>query len=406
MTASGGERPEGYGDASYVSWRNFEGLDRSAARTLTIHDTTLRDGEQQAGVLFTPAEKVEIAQALDRLGVDRIEAGMVAVSEDDRSAIREIAGLGLRAEVWSIVRSIPKDVEQAVECGVHGVGVIILANEQYCEIFRWTVEEAVEKALVAAEMARAAGLVTTMVIADSSRMSAPRLEQIVSAGDAAGVFDYLGIMDTFGALSPRGAAALVRAVGELSDLPIELHPHNDFGVATANALAGLEAGAGIIHTSVLGLGERVGNTSLEELAVAAPLLYGFEHRLELGHITEVAELVQRHARMPVAANKPIIGTSYSQLESGTIASEYVRWTEQGRDLQWLYPFVPALVGGPEIELVIGKHAGMANVEAALRDLGLSLGDDDKRELLEAAKNQAIAQHRALTRDELATLARS
>jgi isopropylmalate/homocitrate/citramalate synthase len=398
--------PREYGDGWYVSWRNFDDASPAPGSTFAFHDTTLRDGEQQAGLLFAVDEKVEIARALDRLGVDRIEAGMVAVSEDDRTAVRRIAELGLDAEVWTIIRSIPKDVRYAIDCGVHGAGVIILANEQYCEIFRWTVDEALEKAVAAADLARSAGLVTTLIVADSSRMTEERLAHIVTTGSESGCFDAVGIMDTFGTLSPRGAHALVSAVRELTDLPIEFHPHNDFGLGTANALAGLEAGAATIHTSVLGLGERVGNTSLEELALAAPLLYGFEHQLDLGRITEVAELVQRHSRMHVAPNKPIVGTSYSQIESGTIASEFVRWTAEGRDLQWLFPFVPALIGGPEVELVIGKGAGLANVDAALAAAGIELDDAAKRELLVAAKEQAAELHRALTRDEFAQVARA
>jgi isopropylmalate/homocitrate/citramalate synthase len=394
-----------YGDGWFVSWHNLDG-EEPPAEPFVVHDTTLRDGEQQAGVLFSLEEKVEIAHALDGLGVDRIEAGMVAVSEDDREAIRRLAGAGLRAEVWTIVRSLEADVEQAIDCGVAGAGVILLANEQYCEIFGWTAESALEQAVATAARARDAGLATTLLVADSPRMARERLVGIVAGADAAGVFDALALMDTFGTLSPEGTRRLLATARGASSLPLELHPHNDFGLATANALAGLEAGASVIHTSVLGLGERVGNTPLEELALAAPLLYGRRHNLDLARLHDTAALVQARSRVRVAPNKPVVGESYRQIESGTVAAEFARWSARGKDLQWLFPFVPSLVGAPGVELVLGKGSGLANLDAALAEAGVELDEDAKRELLARAKATAIERHRLLTKAELLELARA
>ena len=341
--------PEGYGEQWFVSPHNFgsaDDADPMAGTRFVIHDTTLRDGEQQAGVLFSAAEKIEIAAALDRLGVDRIEAGMVAVSAEDREAIRSIVDSDLKAEIWTISRSVEKDVEHALETGVDGTGVIILANVQYCEIFRWTVDEALEKAVRAASLAREGDLKTTLLLADSTRMTLDRLSQIVTTASDSGMFGAISLMDTFGALGPQGAHRLVTTVKGLTDLPIELHPHNDFGLGTANALAGIGAGASIIHTSMLGLGERVGNTPLEEIAVAAPLLNDYRHGLDLSQLTATAALVQECSGVHVHPNKPVIGTSYTQIESGTVASEYARWSAAGKDLQWLFPFVPSLIAHP------------------------------------------------------------
>jgi isopropylmalate/homocitrate/citramalate synthase len=393
-----------YGADWYVSWHNFEGPTTSESRSFVIHDTTLRDGEQQAGVLFTAEEKIHIAKALGRLGVDRIEAGMVAVSEEDRHAIRAIVDLGLDSEIWTVARSLREDVAYAVESGVSGVGVILSANEQFCEIFGWSLEEALQKALTAAEQAKAAGLKTALLMLDSPRMARERLQRIVSAATSSGMFDALTLMDTFGSLSPVGAHHLVETVRDATDLPIELHAHNDFGLGNAIALAGLEAGASVIHTSMLGIGERVGNTALEQLAVAAPLLYGFEHKLDLGQLQEVADLVRRYARINISPNQPVIGTSFTQIESGTVASEFARWSAQGRDLQWLFPFAPRLVGGPNIELVIGKGSGLANVEAALARTDIQLTQEGKRELLDLAKDKAIELHRLLSAEEFKGLA--
>lgn len=392
-----------YGDNWYVSWHNFEGQQPPPPTPFVIHDVTLRDGEQQAGILFTMDEKIEIAKALADLGVDRIEAGMVAVSEEDRQTIRRIVDLGLPSEIWTIARSTPEDVDQAVASGVAGSGIILLANEQYCKVFRWTPEQAIEKALRAAERARQGGLKTTLLIADSSRMKEELLRQIVTAATDSGFYDALALMDTFGALTPEGAFHLVKTVRSMTSLTVELHPHNDFGFGAINAINGLRAGAGVIHTSMLGLGERVGNTPLEELAVAATLLYGCKHRLDLSKLAPAAELVQRHSRMTVSANKPIIGSSYSQIESGTVAAEFSRLSRAGEDVQWLFPFDPRLIGRGGVELVVGKGSGMANIDAVLERTKYRLEDPEKRSLLERAKAESIRLHRILSEAEVVSL---
>jgi isopropylmalate/homocitrate/citramalate synthase len=395
---------QAYGDQWYVSWYNFEGQEKPADKPFIVHDVTLRDGEQQAGILFSMDEKIEIARALAGMGVDRIEAGMVAVSEEDRQTIRKIVDLGLSSEIWTIGRSTPEDVRQAIESGVAGMGIIILANEQYCKVFRWTPEEAIEKALRAADLAKQGALQTTLLIADSSRMRPELLKQIVSSASDSGLFDAVSLMDTFGALNPEGAFNLVRSVRRMTNLTIELHPHNDFGFGTINAISGLRGGASVIHTSVLGLGERVGNTPLEELAVAAPLLYGLKHNLDLSKIAQVADLVQRHSRMTVSANKPVIGPSYSQIESGTVATEFSRLSKAGEDVQWLFPFDPKLVGRDAVSLVTGKGSGLANIDAILERTNYRLDDSGKRKLLERAKTESIRLHRVLTDVEVIAMA--
>ena len=393
-----------YGEKWFVSPYNFDGTAaESEPASFLVHDTTLRDGEQQAGVIFTADEKVAIGTALAELGVDRIEAGMVAVSEDDRQAIAALVEAVLACEVWTIARSLEADIRAATESGVDGVGIIILANEQYCSIFGWSVEEAIDKAVRSAELARNDSLQTTLLVADSSRMGRATLADIAEAASASGHFTSLALMDTFGALSPTGAANLVLFARTLTDLPIELHAHNDFGLATANALAGIGAGASVVHTSMLGLGERVGNTPLEELAVSAPLLYGYRHRLKLDRLVPTAELVARSARVTTAANKAIVGSSYAQIESGTVAAEYTRWTRDGNDLQWLFPFDPRLVGGPDVELILGKGSGVANVEQALARNGVTLDTDATRELLSKVKAKSIELHRPLTDEEFRSM---
>lgn len=396
-----------YGPSWYVSPWNFASSATSVGKPrLIVHDTTLRDGEQQAGVVFSTDEKVEIAAALDGIGVDRIEAGMVAVSAEDRTAIRTIIASKPRAEVWTIVRSLSKDVALAVECGVHGVGVILLGNDQYCRVFGWTLDEALKKSVTAAAEAREAGLATTLLIADAPRLSEGKLRLVVETATGSGHFTALALMDTFGTLSPEGTRRLVGAVRAMTPLSLEFHAHNDFGLATANAMAAIGEGAGIIHTSVLGLGERVGNAAFEEVVLAAALLYGIETRVDLAGITNIARMVSARSRITVAPHKAVVGEGIARIESGTVASEFVRWSAMpDADLQWLFPYVHSLVGGPPVELVLGKGSGMANVESALEKVGLGVPDEMKASLVDAVKQEGSRLHRALTQEEFLTLAR-
>lgn len=395
-----------YGPSWFVSPWNFR--DPEVPRTprrLVVHDVTLRDGEQMAGVVFSVEEKIAIAAALDRAGVDRIEAGMVAVSAEDREAIRAIIAAKPKAAIWTIVRGLPKDVEMALDCGVSGAGVVLLANEQYCRIFRWTLEDALAKCVDAAARAQAGGLTTTLLIADATRMTDDRLRCIIDTATRSGRFTSLALMDTFGALSPHGTRAMIRAVQGMTDLPIEFHAHNDFGVDTANALAAWVAGVETIHTSVIGLGERIGNALFEEVVLAARLLYGAESRIDLTRLTALVQLVSETSGVTPAPNKPVSGRNFTRIESGSVASEFLRWSAMpDADMQWMFPYTPDVVGGPAVELVLGKGSGMANVEQALGRLGRQVPDASKAALVEAVKREATRLHRELTLEEFGALA--
>ncbi|AGB22177.1 isopropylmalate/homocitrate/citramalate synthase [Mycobacterium sp. JS623] len=382
-------------DTSFVSPWNFSD-DDMPAQPLVIHDTTLRDGEQQAGVVFTPAEKLRIATALDAAGVNRIEAGMVAVSDDDRKAILSIVESAPRAQVWTIARSVASDVQMSIDVGVDGVGIILLANRQYREIFNWTLDAAIGLSIDAAQTAREAGLETTLLLADAPRYPRDELKHLVEVIDASGQFTAISLMDTFGTLNPAGTRRLIGAIRAWTHLPLELHAHNDFGLATANSVAALGAGASIIHTTVLGLGERVGNAALEEVVMAAALLHRASTSVQLGHLSGLAQMVSQDANHPIATNRPIVGTRIGDIESGTVATEFARWSERGGDLQWLFPYVPELVGAQPPKLVLGKYSGMANVDWALQRQQPAFPDELKAALLAEVKAEGIRLHRTLT----------
>ncbi|MDN5928698.1 MAG: hypothetical protein L0I29_16645 [Hyphomicrobiales bacterium] len=389
----------------YLSRHNAVG-GAVAKRKLLIHDVTLRDGEQQAGIVFLPQEKIEIARQLDRLGVDRIEAGRLDMGDEEIEALRTLTSLGLKAEIWAVTRASVQDVKKSAEVGVDGVGIVMLAAERPLAAAGITLDDAIHNALSAATEARISGLKATLLIADSSRLAADTLHRVLKDASASWLLDGIALMDSYGVLTPQGAANLVVSARGRSDLPIEIHAHNDFGLAVANALSAAEAGASVVHASMLGLGERVGNTALEEFAVAASVLYGFEHDLRLEELAPTASVVQRIAGVSVAQNKPIIGDSYSKIESGFVAAEYRNLIRNGEDVRSMFPIPPELFGGSGINLVVGKYSGPENIEHVLAAESIRLDDSGKAELLRMAKREAVRKHRALERCEIRELASS
>jgi isopropylmalate/homocitrate/citramalate synthase len=387
----------------YLSWHNTVAGVGSGKRRLLIHDVTLRDGEQQAGIVFSRQEKIEIALSLDQLGVDRIEAGRVDVGEEEIEALRALASLGLNAEIWAVTRALVSDIRTAADVGVDGVGIVTALSERHLSRSNIQPEDAIRNALAAAAEARACGVKATLLVADGSRLPAETLRKVLMAASASGLIDGIALMDSYGVLTPQGTTNLVTLSRGYSDLPIEIHAHNDFGLAVANALAAAEAGASVVHASMLGLGERVGNTALEEFAIAAAVLYGFEHNLRLENITKVADLVQLISGVTVACNKPVIGDSYRKIESSFVAAEYIKLLRSNEDIRFMFPVNPDIYGGKNIEIVIGKYSGIANIEHVLTAENISLDKSGQEELLRAAQREAVRRHRALETSEIRAL---
>jgi isopropylmalate/homocitrate/citramalate synthase len=408
----GAERPQceaakmvesGFGPLWYVSPWNAVG-DARGGRRIVLHDTTLRDGEQQAGIVFVNDQKVAIATALDRMGVDRIEAGMI-VSQDDSASIRTIVSNRKQAEIWSIVRSRREEAKIAVGSGVDGVGVIIFSNEQHRRIFGLTLDEAIDNAVATAEIVRAAGLKTTLLIADSPRYPLADLARVVDEATRSGVFGALALMDTFGSLSPFGAGELVAAVRKMTPLLLEFHGHNDFGLAVANSLAALCAGAEIIHATVLGLGERVGNAALEELILSAKVLYGAASPVDMSALTAVARLVQKEAGIDLAPHKPVVGKTINHIESAGIARQVASWMDFREPMQWMFSYLPELTGGEPIKIVLGKGSGLVNIEHALARTGRGgLSKDIKLALVNRVQAEATRLRRNLSDAEFDAIA--
>src|SRR3984957_10021826 len=278
-------------------------------KKVEIHDATLRDGEQTPGVVFSIADKIAIAQKLDEIGVDRIEAGMPAVSEQDFQAIKEISRLGLKAKIYTFARAINADIDKALECGCHGVIVEVpIGYPKLKYQFKWTWEDVLRKSVGVINYAKSRGMPVVYFPYDPTRAREEDLSNVLTRIMQEAPPDSVGVVDTMGCILPEAMKFMVRMVKKLTNnLPVEVHTHNDFGMAVATELAGVEAGADCVHSCANGLGERTGNAALEELMVALHVLYGYDTQYQLEKLPELGALVRRISDVSIALNKPILG---------------------------------------------------------------------------------------------------
>jgi isopropylmalate/homocitrate/citramalate synthase len=361
---------------------------------VSIHDATLRDGEQTPGVVFSVADKIAIAEKLDEVGVDRIEAGMPAVSGQDFEAIKRISDLGLKSKIYTFARAINADIDKAVECGCHGVIIEVPIGYPKLQYqFKWTWEDVLKKSVGVINHARSSGLHVVYFPYDTTRAREEDLRNLLSRIILDAPPDAVGVVDTMGCALPEAIKHMVRLVKSLTKLPVEVHTHNDFGMAVATELAGVEAGAECVHSCANGLGERTGNAALEELIVALHVLYGYRTHYDLSKLPELGELVSRLSRFDVAANKPILGERNFTRESGI-----------GVDLVVKEPLAmfgthPALTGRRG-EVVLGKKSGKASIAYHLEQLGITGIDDEMvAEMLRCVKEKGIDKRGLLTPEE-------
>ena len=361
---------------------------------VAIHDATLRDGEQTPGVVMSIADKIEIAEKLSEVGVERIEAGMPAVSPQDFQAIKEISRLGLKSKIYTFARAINADIDKALECGCHGV--IIEVPIGYPKLkyqFKWTWEDVVRKSAPVIQYAKSRGLHAVFFPYDTTRATEEDLTNMLTRIMQEAPPDAVGVVDTMGCVLPEAMKFLVRMVKRLTNLPVEVHTHNDFGMAVATELAGVEAGAEVVHSCANGLGERTGNAALEELMVALHVLYGYDKQYNLAKIPELAEVVSRISKFPIAVNKPILGARNFTRESGI-----------GVDLVVKEPLAmfgthPALTGR-QGEVVLGKKSGKLSITYNLEKMGITDYDDEAvAEMLKRVKEKGIEKRGLLTDDE-------
>ncbi len=361
---------------------------------VSIHDATLRDGEQTPGIVFSIADKIAIAEKLDEVGVERIEAGMPAVSEQDFEAIKQISKLGLKARIYTFARAMNSDIDKALECGCHGVIVEVpIGYPKLKYQFKWTWEDVLKKSVGVINYAKSRGLHVVYFPYDTTRAREEDLRNLLSRIVLDSNPDSVGVVDTMGCALPEAIKYMVRLVKSLTKLPVEVHTHNDFGMAVATELAGVEAGANCIHSCANGLGERTGNAPLEELMVALHVLYGYDTQYQLEKLPELGELVSRISGFATAVNKPILGERNFTRESGI-----------GVDLVIKEPLAmfgthPALTGRRG-EIVLGKKSGKASITWNLEQMGIEGTDDEAvAEMLKRVKDKGIEKRGLLTQKE-------
>jgi isopropylmalate/homocitrate/citramalate synthase len=369
---------------------------RFAAR-VGFYDTTLRDGEQTVGVVLSPEEKLELARGLDELGIERIEAGFPRVSESDRRAVELIRDAGLEAEVWGFSRAVEADVKALVELGV--LATVIESPISDLKLAALGVDRQVmlDRIVHAVSFAVEQGLTVAFFGVDGSRADSSYFETVYKTAADAGAAEAV-VVDTIGIATPEAVADLVgRTAAWLGPgIPIHFHGHNDFGLATASAVAAARAGARWIQGTINGMGERAGNASLPEIALALRGLYGVDTGLRLDRVRPFAERLRHLSGYELEPYKPLVGENLFRRESGAVASQF-------HDPPAIEPYSSEVVGATR-SVVLGKKSGIDSVRIKAQELGLDLPEEAQRALLERVKALGTSERRILTDDEFRQLA--
>jgi isopropylmalate/homocitrate/citramalate synthase len=361
-----------------------------------LYDTTLRDGEQTVGVVLDPEQKLEIARLLDELGIDRIEAGFPRVSQDDWDAVRLISEAGLRAEIWGFSRAVSADLEALVELGVRASVIESPISDLKLEAIGVSREKMLDRITSAMRFAAEHGIHAAFFGVDSTRAEPDFYEQVYKAAVEAGAKE-VAVVDTLGIASPEAVADLVGRTVEWvgAGVPVHFHGHNDFGLATASAVAAVKAGARWVHGTINGMGERAGNADLGEVALALRALYGVESNLRLDRVREVSERVRALSGYELEPWKPVTGETLFRRESGAVASQF-------HDPPSIEPYSSELVGA-ERGIVLGKKSGLDSIRIKAEELGLDLPEERRAEVLARVKELGTRKRGLVDDDEFRSL---
>jgi 2-isopropylmalate synthase len=364
---------------------------------IRIFDTTLRDGEQTPGISITPGQKVQIAVKLDELGVDAIEAGFPIVSLGEMEAIKTITKMGLNAEVYGLARAVQTDIDAAINCDLKYVHIFIATSDIHMQYkLKMNQEQVREKAVWAVDYAKKHGMQVEFSAEDATRSDRKFVREIFKAVAAAGA-DRLDIPDTVGYATPQYISQLVKDVVEATiKVPVSMHCHDDFGLAVANTISGINAGASSAHVTINGLGERAGNASLEEFVMALQCLYNRRHNIKTELLYETSKFISNVMGIIVQPNKAIIGENAFGHESGIHTHGIIN-----NPLTY-EPISPELVGRKRW-LQAGKHAGAHGIKAMLEDFGIEPTNEQLHEIVEKQKNLAD-KGKAITTAELLSIA--
>ncbi|MEG0249241.1 MAG: homocitrate synthase [Peptostreptococcus sp.] len=371
-------------------------IDKIQGRELKIVDTTLRDGEQTAGVVFANSEKIMIAEMLSDLGVNQLEVGIPTMGGDEKEAIKQIVKRNLDSSIMAWNRAVIGDVQQSIDCGVDAVAISISVSDIHIQNKLKTSREWVlEQMVKTTEYAKKNGLYVSVNGEDASRADDDFLIEFIECAKEAGA-DRFRFCDTVGVMDPFSTRNKIEKIHKATGFDIEMHTHNDFGMATANAIGGVLGGANYVGVTVNGLGERAGNAALEEVLMSLIHVLKYESNIDTRKFIELSEYVSRASGREIPAWKAIVGSNMFRHESGIHADGALKNPKNYE------AFDPAEVG-LERQIVIGKHSGKAAVINKFKEFGVDISDEDANLVLEEIRRTSVRLKRSLFDKEIASI---
>jgi isopropylmalate/homocitrate/citramalate synthase len=367
--------------------------------TIRFYDTTLRDGEQTVGVVLSPQQKLAIAGKLDKLGVSRIEAGFPRVSVDDAEAIQLMQKANLKAELWGFSRAVKGDIDELVRLNLRASVIEAPTSDIKLKAYGMTREDVLRRVVDAMSIAQQNGITTAFFAVDGTRTDLDFLKRIYLAALEAGAAEIV-VVDTIGACGPEAVEFLVGEVCEWvgPSTPVHYHGHNDFGMATACAIAAVRAGATWIQGTINGMGERAGNADISEIALALRCLYDVPVALDLTKVREVSDVVCEASEYTLDAWKPLVGENLFTRESGAVATQF-------HIPEAIEPYSAELVNAHR-RIVLGKKSGPDSVDLKCKELGLTINAEQRGPILAEVKKRSIAKRGLLTDDEFKQIVRT
>jgi isopropylmalate/homocitrate/citramalate synthase len=364
--------------------------------TIRFYDTTLRDGEQTVGVVLSPQQKLEIARKLDELGVSRIEAGFPRVSPEDAEAIQLMQKAKLKAELWGFSRAVKADVEELVRLGLRSSVIEAPTSDIKLKAYGLTRDDVLQRVVDAIALAKQNGITVAFFAVDGTRTDLDFLKKINLAALEAGAAEIV-VVDTIGACGPEAVEFLVREVCTWvgPSVPVHFHGHDDFGMATACAIAAVRGGATWIQGTINGMGERAGNADICEIALALRCLYDLPVALDLTKVREVSEVVAKFSGYTLDAWKPLVGENLFVRESGAVAAQF-------HTPEAIEPYSAELVSARR-SIVLGKKSGLDSIDLKCKELGLAITPEQRAPILAEVKTRAIAKRGLLTDEEFRSI---
>ena len=366
-------------------------------RKIYIVDTTLRDGEQTAGVVFANEEKLIIADMLSELGVDQLEVGIPTMGGDEKEAIKQIVKRNNgRKSIMAWNRAVISDIDESIDCGVDAVAISVSVSDIHIKHKLKTSREWVlENMIKSVEFAKKNGLYVSVNGEDASRADNEFLIEFIDEAKKAGA-DRFRYCDTVGIMEPFSIRKNIEELYKRTGFDIEMHTHNDFGMATANAIAGILGGASHVGLTVNGLGERAGNAALEEVLMALIYVYGYKADVNTKMFREVSEYVAQASGRKLPIWKAIVGDNMFAHESGIHADGAIKNPKNYE------AFDPDVIG-LQRQIVIGKHSGKAGIINKFKEYNIELNDEEARGILEMVRAASVRLKRTLFDKELVKL---